>query len=83
MLLKQRSKRWRRPVQAQDALSYRIPHPVTRVRQLCRGASYPVCPRCDSNLDREYVRFCDRCGQRLQWAAFSVACVTEMDKHEE
>lgn len=26
-----------------------------------------ICPRCDSLLDREFVRFCDRCGQRLDW----------------
>jgi len=26
-----------------------------------------ICPRCDSLLDREFVHFCDRCGQRLDW----------------
>ena len=49
------------------ALLYRIPKKVTQVRVYTRGSCYPVCPSCASSLDREYMAFCDRCGQRLDW----------------
>lgn len=52
------------------ALLYRIPKAVTEVRVYARGDSYPVCPSCRRSLDREYVDFCDRCGQRLDWGEF-------------
>ena len=51
--------------------SYRCPLPVTRFRSLANGDCYPVCPRCDSSLDREYTQFCDRCGQRLAWPSLT------------
>jgi len=47
-------------------ISYRVAMPVTQVR-IYSGSSYPVCPRCNIGLEREYVSFCDRCGQRLEW----------------
>lgn len=50
------------------AVSYRIPLPVTKV--VCFPApqySHPLCPRCNAGMDREYMRFCDRCGQKLNW----------------
>ncbi len=31
---------------------------------------YYVCPRCGCLLDREFIRFCDRCGQRLDWSDY-------------
>lgn len=49
-------------------LSYRIGLQVTKVIHLPHsGYSYPLCPRCHCSLEREYMRFCDRCGQRLMW----------------
>jgi len=30
--------------------------------------SYCFCPRCHVTLERDYQRFCDRCGQRLDWS---------------
>ena len=30
--------------------------------------SYYVCPRCRTTLEREFVSYCDRCGQRLEWS---------------
>ena len=38
--------------------------------------AYPLCPRCKLTLDREYQRFCDRCGQRLDWSRYDKAIVT-------
>lgn len=31
------------------------------------GAAYYVCPRCGVTLEREFVNYCDRCGQHLSW----------------
>lgn len=45
-----------------DPKEYRKPLAVTEWRALG-----PVCPRCNRTLDREYQKFCDRCGQRLAW----------------
>lgn len=51
----------------QLALSYRKSIAVTALLRFPTGDVYPLCPRCTSTLDREYMRFCDRCGQRLSW----------------
>lgn len=53
-----------------NALSYRMPLLVTQTRTYPKGNSYPVCPRCGGCIDREYVNFCDQCGQRLVWKCF-------------
>lgn len=49
-----------------DAVSYRIPLPVTKVIAYSK-TTYPICPRCAISLEREYMSFCDRCGQKLNW----------------
>ena len=48
---------------------------VTRSRFISTLGNYPVCPRCKLTLDREYQRFCDRCGQRLDWSRYDKAVV--------
>lgn len=48
---------------------YRTPLPVTETHAF-RDGSYAVCPRCRSTLPREYISYCDRCGQRLNWDRF-------------
>lgn len=53
------------------AISFRISLPVTKITVRTRGDCYPVCPRCKCSLDREYMNFCDRCGQKLDWSLFS------------
>ena len=37
--------------------------------------SFPVCPRCQLTMEREYQSYCDRCGQALDWKGFSKALV--------
>lgn len=59
---------WRR--RWMDVVSYRMPRSVRQVFRTQSGEIYPVCPRCDCTLDREYMRFCDRCGQKLRWEWF-------------
>ena len=59
-----------------SALSYRRP---MRIRELMVFPdmrpmdSYYVCPRCRITLEREFVRYCDRCGQCLDWAMYEQA----------
>ena len=82
MPLKTTITRLRKPSRI-GAYLYRIPLPVTKVMVHCSGDSYPMCPRCDCTLEREYVRFCDRCGQRLSWMRLDAAKVVtvECGKH--
>lgn len=52
------------------ALSYR--HPML-IRELMvfpsklHPDSYYVCPRCRNTMEREFMAYCDRCGQCLDW----------------
>lgn len=72
MPLKTVTKRLRRTYPI-AALLYRTPLQVNEVLLFASGDSYPICPRCDSTIDREYMRFCDCCGQRLGWEFIDVA----------
>ena len=72
MLLKMRSARPPDAKKRADtllrAISYRVAVPVTKWIQLpVGGYIYPVCPRCKISMEREYMNFCDRCGQKLSW----------------
>ena len=40
---------------------------------LACGDSYPLCPRCGGLTDREYMAFCDQCGQCLGWKFYAFA----------
>lgn len=56
-------------------LAYRSPMCVTAVRGYRRiptDSGYPVCPRCNSTLEREYQSYCDRCGQCLDLSAYAM-----------
>ena len=61
----------------EEAVSYRTPLAVTQYVMLGRDGMFPVCPRCDSSLEREYVAYCDRCGQRLKANEKIAEAVTE------
>ena len=55
---------------------FRTPLPVTEIVYFTRlRTSYPRCPRCRNTLDREYMAFCDRCGQQLDWKLLNRAIV--------
>ena len=64
-----------------EAITYRIPLPVTKVIALT-NTTYPICPRCTLSLDREYMSFCDRCGQRLNWDYLEHAKVVHVSSKE-
>jgi len=54
---------------------YRTPLQVCELL-LCRDRCYyPICPRCKCSIEREYMSFCDRCGQRLGWDRYHNAKV--------
>ena len=57
-----------------NAVTYRAPLPVTKVIAFT-NTTYPICPRCNLSLEREYMFFCDRCGQKLNWDFFEHAKV--------
>ena len=61
-----------------SAASYRAPMQVTTVRRfefISHSTTFPVCPRCQQTLDREYQSFCNACGQALNWENFDQADV--------
>lgn len=58
---------------AKQELSFRTVMAVTQLRLFPKDGAYPVCPRCQISLEREYQRFCDHCGQRLGWKGYRKA----------
>lgn len=52
-------------------VSYRSPMIITKVSNYAGGV-HPICPRCHIGLDREYMAYCDRCGQKLSWGRYDV-----------
>ena len=54
-------------------LSYRLQMPVTEVMIFPNGTGYYVCPRCHVTVEREFMSFCDRCGQHLGWKGYQKA----------
>ena len=66
-------------VQPTDSLQiFRTPMPVTTIKCFTvsgKLSDFPVCPHCGSTLEREHQRFCDRCGQMLDWKEYAKATV--------
>lgn len=60
-----------------EAPRYRTAMTVREIIQYRSGDTFPLCPRCGISLEREYQRFCDRCGQRLGWNRFHEARVVK------
>ena len=56
-----------RDIYRRRSLSFRIPMQIEKIILYKSGDSYPICPRCDCPLHREYMSFCDRCGQKVSW----------------
>lgn len=36
---------------------------------------YYVCPRCRITVEREFMLYCDRCGQHLDWSRYEQAAI--------
>lgn len=59
-----------------SARSYRRPMMVRELMvfpAMKQDTSFYVCPRCGRTMEREFMRYCDRCGQRLNWAEYEQA----------
>lgn len=56
-------------------LAFRSAMPVREIVLYRSGDAYPLCPQCGLPLEREYQSFCDRCGQRLDWAGYGRALI--------
>jgi len=54
----------------EEAVSFRKPLAVKEILMFSNGDCFPLCPRCDTTLEREYQHYCDRCGQCLDWKEF-------------
>ena len=64
------------PALAKEASAYRIPMKVVAVRRYPSNPelfTYPLCPRCDLPMDREYQNYCEHCGQALSWSQLNKA----------
>lgn len=62
----------------QDELSFRSPMPVVEIRifsSVSGSPAFPVCPRCKCILEREYMSYCNNCGQCLSWKNFKDASI--------
>ena len=54
-----------------NALAFREKKQVEEIIVYKNGAVDAICPRCKIPLSREFMSFCDSCGQRLSWNGFS------------
>lgn len=61
---------------------FRIPMKVNEI-MVFPTTSFYVCPRCKVTLDREFVSFCDRCGQMLDWSDYLHAKIIYPSSHNE
>ena len=53
--------------------SYRKALLVQELIVFSNGDGYYICPRCHISLSREFVSYCDRCGQHLGWRGYKKA----------
>lgn len=62
---------------SKEELVFRIAAQVVhfRIHTLFNGdfTTFPVCPNCSSNIEREYQKFCSECGQKLSWDFYHYA----------
>ena len=57
-------------------MTYRVPMMVQDVmvfRRFLENDIYYLCPRCQVLLEREFMAYCDRCGQCLDWRDYQKA----------
>lgn len=65
-----------RPNELLPALAYRRPMMVRELIVYTTGIridSYYRCPRCRITMEREFMKYCDRCGQCLDWSHYDWA----------
>lgn len=60
-----------------SAKTYRKPVIVNVIVRRANGDLYPLCPRCNNTVEREYQAFCVCCGQKLDWRMLSKAVIMD------
>ena len=58
------------------AETYRRPMSVCRIR-ISGRTGYYICPRCSITMDREFIAYCSRCGQCLDWKGYKKAVIVK------
>lgn len=56
-----------------EEIRYREVMNVEEIKVYQTGAGeigYAVCPRCGITMEREYMNYCSRCGQRVGWKGY-------------
>lgn len=77
-------KGYKKPIALPDTVSKlrklasrQIPMKVTEMVRLKtynrQYSTYYVCPRCKISFEREFMSYCDRCGQKLDWTEYKSA----------
>ena len=59
-----------KPETVEEMIAYRQPLLIEECIEIANGDTYPLCPKCQCTLNREYQAYCDRCGQKLSWRRF-------------
>ena len=62
---------YRHEMRVQELMVFRSWRPET---------SFYLCPRCGITLEREFVKYCDRCGQCLDWTMHAQAKIVYPEK---
>lgn len=57
---------YRRPMLVRELMVFPNTRPID---------SYYVCPRCQITMEREFMQYCDRCGQCLDWSMYEQALI--------
>lgn len=61
----------------QELASRQIPMKITEKIKLKmydqQYGTYYICPLCKISLERDFMSYCDRCGQRLDWRGYKKA----------
>ena len=69
---------------ALEDISYRTPRMVMQLRvvmDICGETGFYVCPRCNISLDREFMTYCNNCGQKLNWRNYQNAQTIYLGKN--
>ena len=62
-------------------LNIRRPALVTTAIRFSGGTDYCICPNCNVTMEREYIHYCSRCGQKLKWRMGKIKYVKREERH--
>lgn len=68
------TKRRKRIAKWRGAYSYRIPMQIKLYMLHWWRDCYPICPRCEISLERDFLGYCYHCGQKLGWDRLNEVC---------